>query len=79
MTTSMPLTMATPGKEYIVVGLHQGRGARDMVRRLTEMGFKENAHIRIMNSHGRSVVVDLEGTRYALCRGMAKKVFVEEV
>jgi Fe2+ transport system protein FeoA len=42
------------------------------------MGFTEGAQVKVTNSHGRSIVVDLEGTKYVLCRGMANKVYVDE-
>jgi Fe2+ transport system protein FeoA len=78
MTPDMPLMMATPGEDYVVVRMHTGRGSESMIRRLIELGFKEGAHVRVLNSHGRSIVVDLDGARYVLCRGMAKKVFIKE-
>jgi Fe2+ transport system protein FeoA len=78
MSPEMPLIMATEGKEYKVVGLHHGRCNHGRYKRLVEMGFIEGAHLTVKNSHGRSIVVDLEGTKYVLCRGMANKIYVDE-
>lgn len=75
--TDMPLDLASAGKDYLVSGIQTCGRCKGARKRLTEMGFLEGAAVRILNSHGRSVLVDLDGTRYAVSRGLAKKVRVK--
>ena len=72
----MPLTMLQTGQKGRIVTIHGGRGLRS---HLLSMGFAPGESVEILNGitgHG-PVLVALKGTRIALCRGMAHKIFVE--
>ena len=75
MTPRMPLTMAPVGKECCVVGITAGRG---LARRLMDMGFNENVPVRIVRSDRGAVIVDVNGCKFGIGRGMAMKIMVEE-
>ena len=75
MCQTLPLIMMPEGKEGRIVGINAGRGLH---RRLTEMGFTRDAVVRILRSNGGCLLVAVNGCRYALGRGMAMKILVEE-
>jgi ferrous iron transport protein A len=62
------------GKEGRVSCINAGKG---LMRRLIEMGFTENAGVRILRSDRGNLIVDVNGCKYALSKGMAMKIMVE--
>ena len=73
----VPLTMARSGKELLVIAIEGGWGVR---RRLTEMGLREGAKCKLMQSGAPGPRVVLVGnTRLALGYGMCQRVLVQEV
>jgi Fe2+ transport system protein FeoA len=71
----IPLSMAPIDLKLVVKGIHAGRG---MERRLSDMGFVKGAEAIIIDVHHRSIMVEVNGCRYGICRGMANKIIVEE-
>ncbi|MBL7158461.1 MAG: ferrous iron transport protein A [Candidatus Omnitrophica bacterium] len=73
----MSLAMARSGKELLVIAIEGGWGAR---RRLTEMGLREGAHCKLIQSSTSGPRVVLAGnTRLALGYGMCQKILVQEI
>ncbi len=76
MSPNMPLTMMSEGKQGRVTKIKAGR---KLTRRLIEMGFVEGALIRIIKADFRGpVMVAVNGSKYALGRGMAMKIMVDD-
>ena len=75
MYRAMPLIMVPEGKECRVVDIHAGRG---LSRHLTEMGFTQNSPVKVLRSDGNSLIVGINGCKYALSRGIAMKILVDE-
>ncbi len=53
-----------------------GRGA---TRRLYEMGFNTGASVKIVKNDSGPVIVDLNGNKVALGRGLASKIVIEKL
>lgn len=69
-----PLIALRPGEMAHVVGIQGGFGVS---RRLAELGFTPGEPVRVLAAgRGGPVLVEIRGTRLALGRGMAAKVFV---
>lgn len=74
MVTSLPLLMAPQGTDLHVTGFSAGKG---LARRLSELGFNEHATLRVVQSGDRgAIIVMINGSRFALSRGMAMKIMV---
>jgi len=72
----LPLTLATPGKEVILISIADGRGLR---ARLTDMGLMEGMRFRVIHSHRPGPCIILVGeTRLVLGHGMAQRIMVRE-
>jgi len=73
----MRLSEGIKDKQYTVVGIAGGRGAR---RRLLDLGLTIGVCIRIIvvRSYG-PVLIEVRGTRLALGHGLASKVSVMEM
>ncbi|MDO9536807.1 MAG: FeoA family protein [Thermoplasmata archaeon] len=64
------------GKEGRISHIKAGRG---LTRRLIEMGFVEGALVRILRADFRGpVMVIINGSKYALGRGMAMKIMIDD-
>ncbi len=73
----MDLTQARSGE---VVRVKEILGGQRAVTRLREMGLVEGALIKVIdNPIIGPIIVEVNGTKIALGRGMAKKVIVEPV
>ncbi|NPE29173.1 ferrous iron transport protein A [Methanococcoides sp. SA1] len=53
------------------------RAGRGLLRRLVEMGFTENALVKMIKFDRGSLIVTVNGIRYALGKGMGMKIMVE--
>ncbi|MEM1619360.1 MAG: FeoA family protein [Fervidicoccaceae archaeon] len=74
----MPTTLAElrPGIRAKIISV-QARG-RGLERRLMEMGFAPGALVKVVSNNGRGpLLVEVEGVRVALGRGVAARVLVE--
>jgi len=72
-TTLTPLSEAEAGPILSVVRLD---GNEKVCRRLREVGFCEKAEIRLL-SRGGQMICHVCGTRLALSRKLAKKIWVQ--
>lgn len=70
----MRLSEGIKDKQYTIIGLAGGRGAR---RRLLSMGLTIGVCIKIivMRSYG-PVLIEVRGTRLAIGHGLARKITV---
>lgn len=74
MSHGIPLAMLPPGIDATVIGVKGGRG---LVRRLSDLGFVKGTKVRIMVSSGSGpLLVEIKGSRIAIGRGVAMKIFV---
>ena len=73
----MRLSEGIKGREYKIMGLAAGRGARC---RLLDMGLTIGVVIKsiIIHSYG-PVLIEVRGTRLGIGHGLARKIIVSEV
>jgi ferrous iron transport protein A len=63
------------GESAIIAALCEGN---ELNRRLTSLGFTPGAGVQIVQNFGRGpMIVNIRGTRIALGRGEAAKIFVD--
>ncbi len=75
--TIRPLSSLTEGSEVSIKEISAGFG---LMRRLMEMGFITNAKIRVIkSSHNGPMIIAIDNTRFALSRGMAMKIMVNDI
>lgn len=68
----VPLNMVRPGTE---VAIHSIRGKDDVRRFLESLGFVEGAAITVITELGGNIIVNVKGTRVAISRSMATRVY----
>ncbi|PQV43117.1 FeoA family protein [Methanohalophilus euhalobius] len=76
MTSRIPLAMYPTGQTCRICDVCAGKGLK---RRLMEMGLTPESIIQPLGCNRGSFLVLVNGTRYALGRGMANKIIVEPV
>jgi ferrous iron transport protein A len=77
MTAAIPLAMLRENCEAVIVEVRGGMG---LTRRLTEMGFTNGARVKILHSTPPGpILVMVRGSRIALGRGLAMKIFVNPI
>jgi Fe2+ transport system protein FeoA len=77
LTGQNPLSIVQEGRTVKVRNVHAGFG---LMRRLMEMGFIKNAKIRVIKaSYNGPMIVALNNARFALSRGIAMKIMVEDI
>ena len=70
----MPLFMARPGEEVLLVGIEAGFGLR---RKLADMGLSPGVPLRVVHSQMPGpVIIEVRGSRLALGRGMTQRIMV---
>ncbi|AGF97926.1 MULTISPECIES: FeoA family protein [Methanosarcina] len=74
MPAQMPLTMLQEGKGCRISEVRAGAELR---RRLIEMGFTPSSSVRLIGCERGNLLVNVNGARYALGKGMAMKIMVE--
>ncbi|AIU70436.1 Fe2+ transport protein [Thermococcus eurythermalis] len=73
----VPLLSLLPGERGIVVDL---RGGPNFRSRLYAMGLAPGAVVRVLENYPRGpLIVEVGGTRIALGKGMAARVFVRKL
>jgi len=72
-TTFTPLSEAEAGSVLLVERLD---GTEQVCRRLREVGFCEKAEVRLL-SRGGQIICNVCGTRLALSRKLANKIWVK--
>lgn len=71
----MPLAFVPEGRKVTVSAVRAGPG---MFRRLSSMGLHPSSLVEVVCADRGSLIVAVAGCRYALSRGMAMKVLVQE-
>ncbi len=72
----MKLSDGVCAREYIIKDIQLDSG---VMRRLYTLGMTHGTRIRILNlKKGGPMIVKVRGTRFALGRGFAEGIFVEE-
>jgi Fe2+ transport system protein FeoA len=66
--------MVGPGQPVILVEMTSGH---QLGRRLVELGLTPGAELEVIQDQGGPLVLAVRGSRLALGRGMASKIFVE--
>lgn len=69
----MPLAMAKAGD---TVTIRRITGQEELRRRLTDLGFVENANVTVVSELAGCLIVQVKGSRVALDRGMANQILV---
>ncbi len=69
----MPITMAAQGESVIIRKIH---GGRNLVKKLSDMGLTPDTRVEVITSGGQ-MIISIRGSRVAIGRGMASKIFVE--
>jgi ferrous iron transport protein A len=70
------LSNIRPGNMAIIASLQEGN---EINRRLTSLGFTPGVHVEIVQNFGRGpMIVSVRGTRVALGRGEATRIFVRQ-
>ena len=70
---TIPLAMASIGEPVRLVRID---GGRQLVRRLTELGFTPGVEMYVVHDAGGPLLISVRDSRVALGRGMAHKVQV---
>jgi len=73
--TGLPLAFVPAGRKVTVSEVRAGPG---MFRRLSSMGLHPSSLVEVVCADRGSLIVAVAGCRYALSRGMAMKVMVQE-
>lgn len=72
---TLPLTQLPPGATGRVVSiLARGRG---QIRRLLEIGIVPGAIVRVIFNSVGPIVIEVNGARFSLGRGLASRIIVE--
>jgi len=73
----MPLMMLQPGRRARVIQVQGGRG---LTRRLASMGILPGVVVSLVRGGpGGPAIVDVQGSRFIIGRGMAHRVMVQEL
>ena len=70
----IPLSRVPPGSVVRVVSFIGGRQA---MMRILELGLVPNAVIRVVFNNGGPLVIDVNGARFSIGRGLASKILVK--
>ena len=69
----MPLTMAPPGEDNLIERV----GGRPEIRQFLEnLGFVAGGTVSVVTRTGGNVIVEVKGSRVAVNRELAAKIFV---
>ncbi len=69
----MPLTMAKPGEEAVILKI---TGRDDTRQHLAELGFVVGAAVSVVSEMAGSVIVQVKDSRVALDKSMANRILV---
>ena len=73
---AIPLALFPAGKEGKIVAF---MGGKTVIERLSAMGFSTYAKVKVLSSSMGPVLVEVEGSRIALGRGIAMKIMVDGI
>ncbi len=69
----MPLNLADTGEEMIIQKIN---GSPDVRKHLETLGFVSGCPVRIVNTFGGNIIVNIKDTRVAISKEMAQKIMV---
>ncbi len=69
----MPLTLADPGEENIIIKIS---GRPETKKHLENLGFVAGSSVSIVNTIGGNLIVKVKEARVAISKEMAQKIFV---
>ncbi len=69
----LPLTLANEGEENIIKKIG---GSEKVKRHLEELGFTVGGSVKIINTLGGNVIVNVKDARIAISREAAQKIMV---
>lgn len=69
----MPLILANVGEENIIKKIG---GSPDVKQHLENLGFVVGGSVRIVNTMGGNLIVNVKETRVAVSREMAQKIMI---
>ena len=69
----MPLTLAEVGEENIIKKIG---GSQEVRARLENLGFTAGGNVRVINTIGGNVIVNVRESRIAISKEMAQKIMV---
>ena len=69
----MPLTLAEPGEENIILKVG---GSAEVKRHLEDLGFVAGGSVTLISTLGGNVIVNVKGSRVAINDAMARKIMI---
>lgn len=69
----MPLAIARTGEKVVIRKIS---GNDDIRRHLATLGFVVDSTILVVSSMGGNLIVEIKGSRVALDRSMARRIFI---
>ena len=69
----MPLTMANPAEELVILKI---TGKDEVRQHLAELGFVVGATVNVVSEMAGNVIVQVKNSRVALDRSMANRIMV---
>ena len=69
----MPLTLAAIGEENII---KQVGGKPEVRKHLEDLGFVAGGRVKVINTLGGNVIVNVKDSRIAISREMAQKIMI---
>ncbi|MHA0856616.1 FeoA family protein [Paenibacillus sp. CMAA1364] len=70
----MPLTMLDLGKSAVIAGCRSKESTRTF---LEGLGIVQGSLITIISENAGNLIVNVKGSRLALCKGVAQQVMVQ--
>ena len=70
----MPLTLAQTGEDNIIKNIG---GKREVRAHLENLGFVVGAAVRVINTIGGNVIVNVKESRIAISKEMAQKIMID--
>ncbi len=69
----MPLSMLSPGQEGTI---RRVTGEEEVRAHLAQLGFVAHAVVKVVNSLGGNLILQVKDSRVALDRAMASKIYI---
>ena len=69
----LPLTLANIGEEQMI---HKVGGSPEVKKHLEDLGFVAGGSVKIINSLGGNVIVNVKDVRVAISEEMARKIMI---
>ena len=69
----LPLSLINQGENVIIVKVHSKDAEK---KHLEDMGFVASERMHVISNHNGDVIVELKGTKLAITKEIAAKIFV---